>query len=382
MVFRGKKLSEVSEQDLDRLITEQVQERDALEYKRDMYGNSDDDKRELLKDITSMANHQGGYLLIGVDEDEEGVPSKLTGIEAGNHVERIRSICLDNVDKRIIGLDIEDISLVNRKEVVVVSIPLSIAAPHMITHKGLNQFWKRHGRQKDKMTIDEIGAAFEERASGMNRLDRFLFLRKAEILESVGGKTYMLLTASPVYVREEAVFHSKDEGLRKMMTDSALVGNLYSGWPYPTIHGLRADNHTPYDSAGESPSRTYIEVFSNGHIEFGKLFAPWGGNEPYFAGGKDTGYIVDFMAFIQTAYERYLPLSTLLVSFTIFNAKGMWLATSNWSGDDKSVKWQSQHLELGKFYVHDISADRKQVTKNICDRLWQAFHREECNTPL
>jgi predicted HTH transcriptional regulator len=161
MVFLGKKFSDLQIEDLQRLVNDQVQETDIIEYKREMYGNSDAEKREMLKDITSMANHRGGYLLIGIDENDEGVPTKIVGIEPGKHDERITSCYLDNVDKRILGLAIRDIPLDNGRVVIVISIPESINAPHMVTQTGLNQFWKRHGRQKDKMTIDEIGEAFD-----------------------------------------------------------------------------------------------------------------------------------------------------------------------------------------------------------------------------
>lgn len=143
MLFLGKKLSDLQEQDLQRLITDQVQEREIIEYKRDMYGNSDDDKREMLKDISSMANHIGGHILIGIDTNEEGIPTSLDGIEQSNQVERITNCCLDNIDKRIVGLDVEDVSLSTGKVIIVISVPESINAPHMIIHRGLNQFWMR-----------------------------------------------------------------------------------------------------------------------------------------------------------------------------------------------------------------------------------------------
>src|SRR3972149_6637884 len=98
MIFRGKKLSDLQLEDFQRLVNDQVQGRDTVEYKRDMYGNSEANNREMLKDITSMANHRGGYLLIGIDENDNGIPTNLTGIEPSNHVERIRSCCLDNID--------------------------------------------------------------------------------------------------------------------------------------------------------------------------------------------------------------------------------------------------------------------------------------------
>jgi len=383
MFFRGIKISDLQEQDLQKLVDDQVQERDTLEYKRDMYGNSDEDKREMLKDIASLANHNGGHILIGIDEDEEGVATNVVGIESGNHVERIRSSCLDNIDKRIIGLDIEDVPLSSGRVVIIVSIPESINAPHMVTYKGLNQFWKRHGRQKGKMTIDEIGEAFDKRLSNLNRLDRFLFLRKGEILESIGEQTYMVISSSPTYLRDEAIFNINDVNLRDMMLNpprlAGGMGEISCGVPYPTINGLRADNRTPYET-DNPPVRRYIEVFTNGYIEFGILIVRLGENEKYFAGHAHTAAIVNFMRLIETIYYCYLPLTSMVVSFAIYNAKDMWLATSDYPKEDKLVKWQKQHLELGKFYVESISSEkRKLLAKNICDCLWQSFHKRKSN---
>lgn len=369
MIFRGKQLTDLQEQDLQRLVDDQVQERDTVEYKRDMYGNADDDKREMLKDIASMANHRGGYLLIGIDEDDEGIPTNVVGIEPGNHVERITSSCLNNIDKRIVGLEIEDIPLNSGRVITVVSIPESLNAPHMITYKGLNQFWKRHGRQKDRMTIDEIGEAFDRRLSNLNRLDRFLLTRKAQILENVGGQTQMVMSASPAFLRDEMIFDNKDDNLCQMILNAP---HLSCGQPYHTINGLRADQSIPYHN---NPSfDQYIEVFLNGYIEFGKQI-----EDGYIASRADIPLIANFMHFIQGIYERYLPMMPLVVNFSILNAKGIWLAVSNHSPKDSRVKWKEQHLEVGKFYIDNISEQRKLRTKAICDRLYQAFNRKGCD---
>jgi hypothetical protein len=384
MIFRGKRISDLQEQVLQRLVDDQVQERDSVEYKKDMYGNSDDDKREMLKDITSMANHRGGYIVIGIEADDEGVPINVIGIETGNHVERIRNSCLDNIDKRIVGLDIEDISLSNSRVAIVISIPESINAPHMVTYKGLNQFWKRHGRQKEKMTTHEIGEAFDKRLSNLNRLDRFLVLRKTEILENIGEKTFMVISSSPALLLDEAVLSVHDENLRDLIQNTPRFaegwGAISCGKPYPTINGLRADGSTPYYH-DNPPLREYIEVFSNGFIEYGKLFVEINSqSRKYFAGVADTALIVNFMGLIQEIYDKYLPLRPLVVSFTIYNAKDMYLAASHGNPEeDRLVRWQKQHLELGKFYTDNISEERKSLTKAICDRLYQAFNREKCN---
>lgn len=383
MVFRGLRLSDIKEQHLERLVHDQVQERDTIEYKKAMYGHSDEEKREMLKDISSMANHRGGYLIIGIEEDEEGIPTEAAGIEAGNHVERIMDSCLDKIDKRIVGLEIEDVSLSNGRVIVIVSVPESMNAPHMVTFKGLNQFWKRHGRQKDKMTIDEIGEAFDKRLSNLNRLDRFLFTRKAEILESIGDKTYMVISSSPAYLRDEVIFDIHDRDLRGTVQNPPRLvkgmGDISCGQPYTTINGLRADNRSPFYS-DKPVEGDYIEIFSTGYIECGTLIEyakPITQDEDlglYFASEYHTAYIVNFMRLIEKIYEIYLPLTPLIVSFAIYNARGMWLATRG--RYDKKVKWQKQHLELGKFYAENLPEERKLLTKTICDRLWQAFHQD------
>jgi len=374
MIFRGKKLADLKEQDLQRLKDESVEERDTVEYKRDMYGNSDADQKEMLKDISSMANHLGGYLLIGIDADKGGIPTKVIGVEAGNHSERIMSSCLHNIDKRIVGLMVQPVPLSSGRVVMVVSIPASLNVPHMVTHGGLNQFWKRHGRQKDRMIIDEIGEAFDKRLSNLNRLDRFIFTRKAQVLEKIGDQTQIVISASPAFLGDELVFDNQDNNLREMILNAR---GISCGMPYPTINGLRADLSTPRHISGSNDK--YIEIFSNGYIEFGKQLGQKGEQEAYIASLADIPFIMFFMQFIQGIYELYLPLTPLVINFSILNAKGLWLAVSNHLSEDSKIKWQEQHLELGKFYIENISEQWKLQTKKICDRLYQAFHYEECD---
>ncbi len=347
-----------------------------------MYGNSDADKREMLKDITSLANHHGGFLLIGIDENEEGIPTNILGIEANNDVERITSCCLNNIDKRIVGFEVKDIPLGNGRVVIVISVPESINAPHMVTHTGLNQFWKRHGRQKDKMTIDEIGEAFDKRLSNLNRLDRFLLTRKAELLENIGDQTFMIVSASPAYLSDGTVFNTRDDNLRNLISNPQRLQNatdgICCGRPYPTINGLRADNRTPYYD-GDSLIRMYIEVFTNGYIEFGRLIRRDERSGIVVRSLVEPPLVVDFVGFVQNVFELYLPLTPIVISFSIFNAKGIWLAIGGNVGEASREKWQKQHLELGKFYSENISDERKLLTKGICDRLWQCFYREKCN---
>ena len=66
------------------------------------------------------------------------------------------------------------------------------------------------------------------------------------------------------------------------------------------------------------------------------------------------------------------------MNLAIYNATGMWLATPRrlLHDQERQVKWQKQHLELGRFYTENLAQDRKLLAKQMNDRLWQAFHYE------
>jgi predicted HTH transcriptional regulator len=156
----GKPLDQATEADLQDLVQNQVRERQTLEFKRDPYPSNDKGKREMLRDISAMANAYGGEVLMGLAETGDGIASGVAGISDGERMaQSIESSCLSNIDERIGGLKTQAVLLANRKHVVIIQIPQSLRMPHMVTFQGLNQFWIRHDRQKSRMSTDEIREA-------------------------------------------------------------------------------------------------------------------------------------------------------------------------------------------------------------------------------
>ena len=66
-----KPIDSLTEADLRRLANEKVSESETLDYKLEMYSQSDSEKREMLRDVSSMANARGGHILIGIREEDE-----------------------------------------------------------------------------------------------------------------------------------------------------------------------------------------------------------------------------------------------------------------------------------------------------------------------
>ncbi len=277
MLFGGKTLTQLTEDDLQALVRDSVHEGDIVEYKRDMYGGDDESKREMLRDITAMANHKGGFLLIGMDEDDDGVAIAVLGVERDDHPARVTSSCLANIERRLFGLDVDEVALNNGRVVVAVRIPQSLTGPHMVTFKGLFQFWKRHGRQKERMSVDEIEAAFENRINAETRLERFLDERRRRTLTLVaslptGKQPCLWLAATPVFVKEEFVDISEPAVIAFLQSPPSgrfrPSASVFSGAPVPTLSGLRADYTSGDGSLGQ-----YLELRRNGHLEFCCLVA-------------------------------------------------------------------------------------------------------------
>jgi predicted HTH transcriptional regulator len=85
-----KPLDQITFADLKELIQQRWPEGKAVDYKRDMYGRGDSEKKELLKDLSSFANTDGGDIIIGVDETA-GLPTGIPGVVTSDaDAERLR----------------------------------------------------------------------------------------------------------------------------------------------------------------------------------------------------------------------------------------------------------------------------------------------------
>ena len=73
-----KRFDDVTLADIEALAANNVPEGRTLEYKSELPGPKDDDKREFLYDVTSLANTDGGDLIFGVDT-KGGVATAVPG---------------------------------------------------------------------------------------------------------------------------------------------------------------------------------------------------------------------------------------------------------------------------------------------------------------
>jgi len=126
-----KPLEEVSEIDVQLLISDAAAEGKTIDYKQALPGNSDADKKEFLADISSFANTAGGDLVFGVAESQ-GVPTEITGIGTADPdlaIRRLDSLIAAGVDPRV-RYTTRIVECRDTRRILVVRVERSWAGPH------------------------------------------------------------------------------------------------------------------------------------------------------------------------------------------------------------------------------------------------------------
>lgn len=141
-----------------------------LEFKRDAPSNNSD-KEEFLKDVTAMANAEGGTIIFGIDE-EKNQASELVGVPSEEQRKRrvtVGSLCerlaawSEDIDVPLRSLPIEAKS-VGAVDVIVVQVPEGHAKPHSYHHNKRPSFKLRLSTAKTRdLRKDELEKMFAER---------------------------------------------------------------------------------------------------------------------------------------------------------------------------------------------------------------------------
>lgn|GEM_PF-2606307 len=169
------------------LVAERVEESDHLEFKQQLpeAGHSD----PIAKAIASFANSDGGTLIYGIEEDDEGRAAALHPITLAGAPERIELVARQALDG---PLTVQTSSVTSPSDAalgfVIVRIPRSPRAPHF--HKGTA--WGRSSRTVTPLTRHQIGELFARQPG---------FAEEFHLLPDRPGRVQVSLTSEPAQGR-------------------------------------------------------------------------------------------------------------------------------------------------------------------------------------
>lgn len=187
-----KPVKEITEANIKYLLENKISESVNLDYKRDLPGGEDSEKKDFLADVTAFANTNGGVIIYGIEEEKNaknentGLPKSIFGIDSDSIDKtklRLQNIIQSGIDPHIPAIDmgtveVEDIGV--KKYVLILRIPRSLFSPHIIWFQKSGKFYKRNNTSNYQMDVREIKNSFLERDSWETRADNF---RRTRIME-------------------------------------------------------------------------------------------------------------------------------------------------------------------------------------------------------
>jgi Putative DNA-binding domain len=376
---------------IDGLVSREVQESRTLDYKEKLPGNTRDERKEFLADVSGFANAAGGDMIFGVRErrvgnKSTGIPDAVVGLgdmQIDAVILQLENIIRDGLEPRINGLQMKMIDGYPGGPVLAMRIPKSWAAPHMI-RQGDSRFYSRNNAGKYPLDVVEIRSAFALSDALPERVRRFRDDRLARILANempVGmlDKPKVVLHLLPV----SALDHANRVDLSSLPERTLELQPLvsYSGW----TPRFNLDGYLTFSAGnGESSALSYFQIFRTGAVEAVEagMFTSSKPPEANPRGGISSAYLEKFVI---EGVRRYLKVMQSLgieppvfVMLSLLGVKGFTLATANDAWFDNSYVLDRDALLLPDRLVEDLEEPADKILQEVFDAMWQAAGFPQC----
>ncbi len=264
-----KSVDQIAEEDLLSLISNSVTEGKQIEYKQDLPGNSDSDKKEFLADVSSFANSSGGDLIFGIVEDRTtGVPTALGGLSIDNvdqEIIRLESIIRNGLEPRVMGIILHPLKLRNSKLALIIRIPRSWISPHRVVFGGHDKFYSRSTRGKYALDVVELRIAFNLSETMTEKIRKFREERVSRISANETPVTFQDEPKILLHLVPLASFSpAQSYDISRIASNPSQLGPMREGsWDVR----YNFDGFMTYHKGPEGISRSYVQLYRNGIIE-------------------------------------------------------------------------------------------------------------------
>jgi hypothetical protein len=370
-------LERITYADIDRFTQEKWPEGKTVDYKRDAYGGKDEDKKELLKDVSSFANTHGGDILIGVDENK-GVPTGIPGFtvpDIDKEKLRLEGIIRQGLEPRI-EFGLHHVSTPSATSVLVIRVKESLLFPHRVVFQGKpGEFWARSSAGKFSMDTDELRRAFTMSDSIYQQIRTFRISRVAQVTAGEtpmplmpGGKVILHLVPVSSFRSHQAFDVATMPQLSTQFPPMAA-----SGWD----HRLNLDGHVSYGGGRNGGDcRSYTQFFRNGSVE--AVLAD------VVREDKQDGKLLLASYYERTLTQEYQFFKRLLSGLrevgvqppvwcflTVTGVKGARIPTDDHFPDERR-DIDRDILLLPENVIDDFSMDSTTILRSMFDLVWNS----------
>ena len=264
-----KPIADITADDIQHLVDEGTPEKRTLEFKIELPGTKDSEKKEFLADVSSFANAVGGDLIFGV-ATTDGRATAAPGVTAQNveaEVLRLDQMIRSGISPRIVGFQIHRVPGLRNGLAIVIRIPRSWQGPHIVSYQQHFRFFSRNAAGKFPMDVSDIRAAVLNAGSTEERIRMFRTDRLARI---GAAETPVRLNSTRLICVHSAPFMAfsgvGQVDLARAVNRTELLEPLHhaGGWSAPTFNIDGLYTHSPVHHEG---SASYLQIFRNGTVE-------------------------------------------------------------------------------------------------------------------
>ncbi len=367
----GKPIQELTLEDIQMLIGNQVPESRTLDYKRDLYSDKTKGKRDFLCDVTAFANTVGGCLVIGVDE-RAGVPTGIPGVELEDF-DKLRltweHLLRDCTDPPLRSLEMHQILLESGKSILIIHVPRSLARPHAVRH---DKYFRFHGRNTTgnyPYEVDAIRRAVLDAETTTIRIknfrnDRLSLIAVGQTPTPIGPDA----AKSVLHVIPLSAFEMNERVDLRTARDRDL---MFRRDRLPAVR-YNLDGRLAGDGKWG-----YVQLFRNGIIEAVdvSLLTP---SPDQWASGRTVRRIAsELEETVIVATSRYLELlrkleidSPVYVALALLNVRG-------YSRGEWSSSIDRDDVIIPEQLIHELNTHVPTILKPIFDSLCNACGLEE-----
>lgn len=372
----------VTEKELQRLVSDGVAESKTLEFKEALVLTTDDQKREFLSDVTALGNTDGGDLLLGM-KAEKGVATDLVGLKGlvpDDAIAKIENLLRDGIQPRLMGVQIKSLALQNGNSALLIRVPRSFAAPHMVRHQGVTRFCGRNSNGKYDLDVHELRSAFLASETLSERLKSFRLERINRLISGnapvkLSGKHLLVLHVLPA-ISARADTQIPTSALERVSSgEKAPRPIAASGWgPGFNFDGLLISSSWRNDS-----SHSYVQVMRNGFVEAAESETL---AEREVKPGGDPKKIIPSIAWekriIHALFSYLKTLKELeisppyVVSLSLLNVRGfmMWVGPRYWNDAARFI--DRDHLLTNEILIGSTDTAPENVLRPLFDQIWNA----------
>lgn len=377
----GKPYSQITSQDIDRLLDEKVRESKTLDYKESLAGSSDAEKRGFLADVSSFANTIGGIIIFGIQEERDevgnklGIPAVVKGLEdfrGDEDIRRLENIIRSGLEPAFGNFWFHSVKH-NDKQLLLLAIGRSTFAPHMVSFKNDSRFFLRSNTGNQQMSVLELRHAFSEYRDWIQKAEAF----RNDRIVGFDGRPHPpnLQWVRPVFVHVIPLGRAGEPvSMKNVAAVSSRFSRLLEEDLCATSYNL--EGFVIYDSSDHSS--WYAQFFRDGTLEIYYSNFTQVTNDgtvqfnPYWCEHSVIRAIDAYNA-IGKEIEVAAPF---FVSLSMLRMKGVGILPPrnghHWMVRNREKKFASDSIDLPGITIESENVSSVVALKPLFDMLWQA----------